>query len=102
MSAAQARVLGTLMEKARTVPDSYPLTLNAVVTGCNQKSSRNPYMEITENEAQTALQALKAMSVQAGQMLVREVSGSRSMRYEHNFQRVVGVPDQAAALLGLL
>ena len=61
LSATQARVLGTLMEKARTVPDSYPLTLNAVVTGCNQKSSRNPYMEITENEAQTALLALKAM-----------------------------------------
>ncbi len=102
LSAAQARVLGTLMEKARTVPDSYPLTLNAVVTGCNQKSSRNPYMEITENEAQSALQALKAMSVQAGQMLVREVSGSRSMRYEHNFQRCLGVPEQSAVILGIL
>ncbi|MBL0252359.1 MAG: DUF480 domain-containing protein [Polaromonas sp.] len=76
--------------------------MNAVVTGCNQKSSRNPYMEITEDEAQTALQALKAMSVQAGQMLVREVSGSRSMRYEHNFQRCLGVPEQSAVILGIL
>ena len=42
LTAVEARVLATLMEKARTVPDSYPLTLNALVTGCNQKSSRDP------------------------------------------------------------
>src|SRR2546427_5744823 len=50
-----SRVLATLMEKARTVPDSYPLTLNALVTGCNQKSSRDPVMEVSEGEAQEAL-----------------------------------------------
>ena len=44
LTALEARVLATLMEKARTVPDSYPLTLNAVVTGCNQKTSRDPVM----------------------------------------------------------
>ena len=51
----QARVLGTLMEKARTVPDSYPLTLNSLVLGCNQKSSRDPFMELTEADVAAAL-----------------------------------------------
>ena len=48
LSAAEARVLATLMEKARTVPDSYPLTLNTLLLGCNQKSSREPLMELSE------------------------------------------------------
>ena len=96
LTAIEARVLGTLMEKARTVPDSYPLSLNAVVTGCNQKSSREPLMNIAESEAQEALDSLRTLS------LVFESSGSRVTRYEHNFQRAVGVPEQSAVLLGLL
>lgn len=92
----QARVLGTLMEKARTVPDSYPLTLNNVLSGCNQKTSREPVMNVDEGAAQEALDALKALG------LVREASGQRATRYEHNFQRYFGVPEQSAVLLGLL
>ena len=92
----EARVLGTLMEKARTVPDSYPMTLNALVAGCNQKSSRDPVMAVTEPQAQEALDALRHLS------LVMESSGSRVTRYEHNLPRVLGIPDQAAALIGLL
>ncbi|MCW5649348.1 MAG: YceH family protein [Ramlibacter sp.] len=92
----EARVLGTLMEKARTVPDSYPLTLNTLLTGCNQKTSRDPLMNLVEAEAQDALDSLRLLS------LVFETSGSRVPRYEHNFQRVVGVPEQSAVLLGLL
>ena len=92
----EARVLGTLMEKARTVPDSYPLSLNAVVSGCNQKTSREPLMELTDAEAQEALDSLKLRS------LVFESSGNRVARWEHNFQRGIGVPDQSAVLLGLL
>ncbi|MCJ0765259.1 YceH family protein [Variovorax sp. CYS-02] len=84
------------MEKARTVPDSYPLTLNMVVAGCNQKTSRDPLMSIDEAQAQLALDALKSIA------LVFESSGGRATRYEHNFQRVAGVPEQSAALLGLL
>ncbi len=104
LSAVEARVLATLMEKARTVPDSYPLTLNAVVTGCNQKSSRFPTMELTEVEVNNALTKLKTLGVSVANSspLVREVSGSRSTRFEHNFQRGVGVPEQSAVLLGLL
>ena len=52
---AEARVLGTLMEKARTVPDSYPMTLNTLVAGCNQKSSRDPISNLSESEVQEAL-----------------------------------------------
>lgn len=96
LTEAEARVLGTLMEKARTVPDSYPLTLNAVVSGCNQKTSREPVMSLTDGDAQEALDALKLLH------LVFETSGGRASRYEHNFQRVIGVPEQSAALLGLL
>ena len=96
LSAIEARVLSSLMEKARTVPDSYPLTLNSLVLGCNQRSSREPPMNVTEAQAAEALGALKSLN------LVRESSGSRVTRFEHNFQRGIGVPEQSAVLLGLL
>ncbi len=96
LTAIEARVLATLMEKARTVPDSYPLSLNALLLGCNQKSSRDPVMDLTEADIATAVDTLRDLS------LVRESSGGRVARYEHNFQRGVGVPEQSAVLLGLL
>ncbi|MFO1244922.1 MAG: YceH family protein [Ramlibacter sp.] len=96
LTPVEARVLGTLMEKARTVPDSYPLSLNTLTLGCNQKTSRDPLMNLTEPQVQEALDALRLLS------LVFESSGSRVPRYEHNFQRVLGVPEQSAVLLGLL
>lgn len=96
LSPAEARVLGTLMEKARTVPDSYPMTLNALVTGCNQKSSRDPVMNLADALVLEALDALRSLH------MVMEGSGSRVTRYEHNFARAVGVPDQSAVLLGML
>ena len=63
LTALEARVLATLMEKARTVPDSYPLTLNAVVTGCNQKTAREPVMQVSDAQAQEALDSLRQRSV---------------------------------------
>lgn len=92
----EARVLATLMEKARTVPDSYPMSLNGLVTGCNQKTSRDPVMNLSDAEAQEALDSLKLLT------LAFESSGNRTTRWEHNFQRGVGVPEQSAVLLGLL
>ena len=92
----ETRVLATLMEKARTVPDSYPLSLNALVLGCNQKTSREPLMEITADEAQEALVGLKLLS------LVFEGSSSRVPRFEHNFQRATSVSESQAVVLGLL
>ena len=96
LTAIEARVLSTLMEKARTVPDTYPLSLNALVNGCNQKTSRDVVMNITEAQAQEALDALKLLN------LTHLSSGGRVARYEHNFQRGVGVPEQSAVILGLL
>ena len=96
LSAAEVRVLATLMEKARTVPDSYPLTLNTLVMGCNQKSSREPVMHLPDAAVMEALEALRELN------LVFEASGSRVTRFEHNFQRAIGVPQQSAVLLGLL
>ena len=90
------RVLATLMEKARTVPDSYPLTVNSLQAGCNQKTSRAPAMQLSEGEIQAALDELRQRH------LVMEASGQRATRWEHNFERVVSVPSQASAILGLL
>lgn len=96
LSPIEARVLGVLVEKQHTVPDSYPLSLNAIVTGCNQKSSRDPVMEVSETQAQEALDGLR------GRSLVIESSGSRVPRYEHNMERVLQIPSPSAALLAVL
>jgi uncharacterized protein YceH (UPF0502 family) len=96
LSPNEARVLATLMEKARTVPDSYPLTLNSLLLGCNQKSSRDPLMELSEAEVSTALDSLREAS------LVHETTGGRTTKFTHNAQRGIGVPEQSAVLLGLL
>ena len=96
LSLLETRVLGTLYEKQHTVPDSYPLTLNALVSGCNQKTSRSPVMEATEAEVQAALDSLKSAN------FVMETSGSRVARYSHNVERVLQVPSQSAAILTVL
>jgi len=93
LSLLETRVLGTLVEKQHTVPDSYPLTLNALVSGCNQKTSRSPVMEVSDTDARAALDSLK------GANLVMETSGGRVSRYSHNLERVLQVPAQSAAIL---
>ncbi len=92
----EARVLGVLVEKQATVPDTYPLSLNALVAGCNQKTARDPVIEARDSEVLEAVDALKALA------LVFETSGSRVARYEHNLARGLGVPSAAAALLAVL
>ena len=96
LTLVETRVLGVLFEKQHTVPDTYPLTLNALVSGCNQKSSRSPVIEASDAQVQEALDRLKSLS------LVIESSGSRVARYEHNLERVLHVPQQSAALLTAL
>jgi len=96
LSLLETRVLGVLLEKQHTVPDTYPLTLNALVSGCNQKTSRDPVIEASEAEVQAAVDHLKAAS------MVMESSGGRVMRYAQNFGKVLGVPPQSAALLAVL
>src|ERR1041384_6402345 len=96
LSLLDTRVLGTLVEKQHTVPDSYPLTLNALVSGCNQKTSRAPVMEASDTEGQACLDRLKGLN------LVMETSGGRVARYSHNVERVLQVPSQSAAILTVL
>jgi len=96
LSLLEARVLGVLIEKERTVPNGYPLTLNALVAGCNQKTSRDPVLNAAETDVQAAVAGLKSM------FLVIERSGERVARYAHNVERVINVPQQAAALLAVL
>src|SRR5512136_2342764 len=96
LSALETRVLGVLVEKERTVPDTYPLSLNALAAGCNQKNNRDPLMAATDAEVQAAIDRLKPLS------LVIESSGSRVMRYSQNVQRVLKVPGEAVALLATL
>jgi uncharacterized protein YceH (UPF0502 family) len=96
LSLLETRVLGTLIEKQHTVPDTYPLTLNALVSGCNQKTSRSPVIEATQAEVQDALDSLR------GANLVIESSGGRVARYSHNFERVLQIPSQSAAILTVL
>ena len=93
LSLLETRVLGVLVEKQHTVPDTYPLTLNALTAGCNQKTSRDPVLDATEAEVQAAVDRLRGLS------LVVESSGGRVMRYAHNVGRVLGIPAQAVALL---
>ena len=96
LSVLEARVLGVLVEKALTVPDSYPLSLNTLLLGCNQKTARDPVINATEAEVQGAADALKALN------LVFESSGSRVTRHEHNMGRALGLPAQSVALLATL
>ena len=96
LSLLEARALGVLVEKSLTVPDSYPLSLNALTLGCNQKTARDPVLAATEGEVQVAVDALKSLA------LAFESSGSRVARYEHNLGRALGVPSQSVALLATL
>ena len=96
LSVAEARVLGVLVEKEKTVPDTYPLSLNALTLGCNQKNNRDPLLSLSEAEVQAAVDRLKPLS------FVIESSGSRVMRYSQNVQRVLRVPAESVALLATL
>lgn len=98
LSPIEARVLGVLMEKQATTPDIYPLTLNGLTAGCNQKTSRNPVMNVSERDLQSALDSLRRQS------LVIESYGAsgRVLRYAHNLPKVLDVGQATAALLAVL
>lgn len=92
----ELRILGVLVEKQHTVADSYPLSLNTLVLGCNQKTARDPVIATGEADVLAALDDLKSLD------LVIESSGNRVMRYEHNLTRVLRVPSQSLAILAVL
>lgn len=96
LSPAEARVLGSLIEKKELTPDVYPLTLNATQAAANQKTAREPVMSLEPAEVHRALKTLE----QKG--LVRQVFGSRVERYEHLAAQHFSLTRPQAALLGLL
>ena len=96
LSLLETRVLGVLCEKQHTVPDTYPLSLNALVAGCNQKTSRHPIIEVSEADVLATIDSLR------GPTLVIESSGGRVTRYAHNMGKALQLPAQSIALLTVL
>jgi uncharacterized protein YceH (UPF0502 family) len=96
LDVVQARVLGSLVEKAATTPETYPLTLNAAVLACNQKSNRDPLMELEPGAVGHALRQLEDLG------LVKVQHASRALRYEHRLDEALVLTSRQRALLGLL
>ena len=96
LEAIEARILGSLIEKQATTPDAYPLTLNAVVAACNQKSSRDPISQYEPGEVGHALRQLE------GKGLVSGTLSARASRYAHKFETGYHVTTRQRALLALL
>jgi len=93
LSAIELRVLGVLMEKQLTTPDQYPLTLNSVITACNQKSSREPITHYTQGEVSRALNELD------GKHFVRRERGSRAEKFDQQFMNHLALGRKQQALL---
>jgi uncharacterized protein YceH (UPF0502 family) len=92
----EIRVLGSLMEKQLSTPEYYPLTLNALAAAANQKSNREPVMELAESELTRALDRLQ------DERLAWKVMGGRAVRYDHNLDKVWHLNQKEKALLTLL
>src|SRR5947199_6681743 len=95
LDANEIRVLGSLMEKQLATPEYYPLTLNALVAACNQRSSREPVMELGESEVQRALDRLQ------DEKLVWKVLGGRATRWDHNLDATWHLDRPAKAVIAL-
>lgn len=96
LSAIDVRILGCLIEKQATTPETYPLTLNSLLLACNQKTSREPLMNLTEGQVGQALRSLE------GRGLTRLVMGGRADRWEHRVDKALELVKPQQALLGLL
>lgn len=96
LSATEARILGCLIEKEATTPDQYPLTENSLTLACNQKTSREPVMDLSSGEVGHALRGLEP------RQLVRSQHASRAQRWEHRFAQAYGVTAQQQAALCVL
>ena len=96
LTAAEARVLGCLIEKEATTPETYPLTVNAAQAAANQKTARDPVMALDPGEVHHALRQLDTYR------LAKQVFSSRAERYEHRTGAFFSLPQQQVALLGLL
>ncbi|WP_256006362.1 YceH family protein [Pedobacter deserti] len=98
LNAEEIRVLGVLMEKARTTPEYYPMTINAITAACNQKTSRKPVVQYDEQTVTLTLDALK----RKGLISTATGGSSRSVKYKHNFAIVFPVLPSEVAVICLL
>ena len=96
LNRTEVRILGCLIEKQATSPETYPLTLNALIIACNQKTSRDPVMNLTQGQVGLSLRALE------GNGLARLVMGSRADRYEHRVDKGLELVPAQVTLIGLL
>jgi len=98
LSAIEARILGSLMEKQLTTPDQYPLTLNSLVTACNQKTSREPVTNYSKGEIEHCINKMR------DRKLIEVEYGSRANRYDQRLSRTLALskPMQAAITIMLL
>ena len=94
---ASLRVLGSLMEKEMTTPDAYPLSVNALISAANQRSSRDPVMELTEDQVRDAL-----LTLQDHELVNQARDGGRVPRYEHRIRTVLSLRRDETAILCLL
>lgn len=97
MTAEEIRVLGSLIEKSRTTPDYYPLTLNAIITACNQKSSRNPVVEYEQHLVLEAIDGLKKKG-----LLAHVLGDGRTTKYRHTIAVKYPLDPAEITALGLL
>src|SRR5438477_8977181 len=94
LSLRQRRVFGVLIEKAKTTPDAYPMTINGLVAGCNQKSNREPVMNLSPDDVEQVLEELRGMGA------VTEVQGSgRVAKYRHHAYEWLGVEKTELAVM---
>ncbi|MBB2148340.1 YceH family protein [Pedobacter gandavensis] len=98
LNAEELRVLGVLMEKSKTTPEYYPMTINSLTAACNQKTSRKPVVQYDEQTVVLALDTLK----RKGLISTATGGSSRSIKYKHNFAIVFPVTPQEVAILCLL
>ena len=99
LSVVEARVLGSLLEKQRTVPDQYPLTLNALASACNQSQSRDPVMQVSDHEIEAAITTMKANGLAR---LVHPSHGRSATRYRQVADEHWSLEPDAAAVIALL
>ena len=95
LSLMEARVIGCLIEKEATTPDVYPLSLNALVNACNQKSNRAPLMDIGEDEVTAAIELLRAKHL----VTLFSGAGARAVKYRHKFDEIWPIAPAARAML---
>ena len=98
LNTVEVRVLGCLLEKEKTTPEYYPLTPNALTNACNQKSSRDPVMELTQSLVIRAIFSLK----DRGFVIDKNEEGGRVTKYAHNFSKLMSATNEERAVLCIL